>query len=257
MSTFPQVLGQSLSGHGAPGIARWPAAMESLRHCWMAGQKGALMRFARITRRTVEPGLDRAGPQAHCHRGRQPGERREQSRGIAGGHVVSASAHPMPDAVADRVCRRSMPIDPPFGRFPVDLRPRRSKFGRSGRLYPTSTSRRHRSGMTGWELEAAADRGALAAILEARGRDREAWAVLVEVLGTLERVLGPEHYDVVGVLDRLASIADRRGDRAGAAELLTRSLTIKGRVLGTEHAEVQRTAAALARMRQECEDRSW
>ncbi len=62
--------------------------------------------------------------------------------------------------------------------------------------------------MTAGELEAAADRGALAAILEARGRDREARAVLVEVLATLERVLGPEHYDLVGVLDRLAAIAE-------------------------------------------------
>lgn len=101
--------------------------------------------------------------------------------------------------------------------------------------------------MAAGELEAAADRGALAAILEARGRDREAWAILVEVLATVERVLGPEHYDVVEILDRLASIAARRGDRAGAAELLTRSLTIKRKLLGAEHAEVGRTAAALAR----------
>jgi len=109
--------------------------------------------------------------------------------------------------------------------------------------------------MSTGELEAAADRGALAAILEARGRDREAWEVLVEVLATLERVLGPDHYDVAGILDRLASIAERRGDRAAGAELLTRLLTIRRRVLGAEHAEVRRTAAALARMRQECEDR--
>jgi hypothetical protein len=109
--------------------------------------------------------------------------------------------------------------------------------------------------MSTWELEAAADRVALAAVLEARGRDRDSWAVLVDVLAILERVLGPEHYDVVGVLDRLASIADRRGDPAGAADLLTRSLTIRRKLLGAEHAEVQRTAAALARARRECEDR--
>jgi hypothetical protein len=109
--------------------------------------------------------------------------------------------------------------------------------------------------MTGGDLEAAADRDALAAILEARGRDREAWVVLLEVLATLERVLGPEHYDVVSVLDRLASIANRRGDGVAAADLLTRSLTIRRRVLGAEHAEVQHTAAALARARRECEDR--
>ena len=109
--------------------------------------------------------------------------------------------------------------------------------------------------MSARELEGAADRGALAAILEARGRDRQARAVLIEVLATLERVLGPEHYDLVGVLDRLASIADRCDDPAGAVELLTRSLTIRRLLLGAEHAEVQRTAAALARTRRECEDR--
>jgi len=109
--------------------------------------------------------------------------------------------------------------------------------------------------MSTWELETAADRVALAAVLEARGRDRDAWGVLVDVLAILERVLGPEHYDVVGVLDRLASIAERRGDRAGAADLLTRSLTIRRKLLGAEHAEVRRTAAALARARRGCEDR--
>src|SRR4051794_30563716 len=149
-----------------------------------------------------------------------------------------------------------MSIDPPLDWFPADRRARRSRFGRDAGLYRDSTGRRHGSVMTDGELEAAADRAALAAILEARGRDRQARAVLLEVLATLERVLGPEHYDVVGVLDRLASIAGRCGDRADAAELLARSLTIRRRVLGDEHADVQRTAAVLARTRQECEDRS-
>jgi len=106
------------------------------------------------------------------------------------------------------------------------------------------------------QLEAAADRAALAAILEARGRDRQARALLEEVLATLESVLGPEHYDVLGVLDRLASITGRCGDRAGAADLLARALTIRRRLLGDEHADVRRTAAALARTRTGCEDRS-
>ena len=69
-------------------------------------------------------------------------------------------------------------------------------------------------------------------------------------------LLGPEHYDVVGVLDHLASIAGRCGDRAGAADLLARALTIRRRVLGDEHPDVRGTAAALARTRQDCEDRS-
>jgi hypothetical protein len=110
--------------------------------------------------------------------------------------------------------------------------------------------------MADGELEVAADRAALAAILEAQGRDCEARAVLLEVLTALESVLGPEHYDVVGILDRLASIAGRYGDPAGAADLLTRALTIRRRVLGDGHPDVRRTAAGLARTRQQCEDRS-
>src|SRR4051794_18895198 len=158
--------------------------------------------------------------------------------------------------VADGVCRRWLSIDPPFGRCSPDHRPRWSKFGRGGRLYRTSTGRRHRSAMTDAELEAAADREALAAILEARGRDRQARAVLLEVLATLERVLGAEHYDVVGVLEWLASIAARCGDRADADALLVRALTIRRSVLGDEHVDILRTAAALARTQQECEDRA-
>ena len=46
------------------------------------------------------------------------------------------------------------------------------------------------------ELEAAADRAALAAILESRGRSREARETLLDVLSTLEAVLGPDHYEV-------------------------------------------------------------
>src|SRR4051812_26573328 len=111
-----------------------------------------------------------------------------------------------------------MCIDPPLDCFPADRRARRSRFGREDGLYRDSTGRRHGALMTDGELEAAADRSALAAIFEARGRDRQARAALLEVLATLESVLGPEHYDVVGVLDRLASIAARCGDRAGAAD---------------------------------------
>jgi hypothetical protein len=109
--------------------------------------------------------------------------------------------------------------------------------------------------MTRDELEAAADRGALAAILEARGRDREACAILLEALAGVERVLGPEHYDVVPILDRLATLADRGGDPATAADLLARSLAIRRSVLGGEHADVRRTAEMLARVRRDCEDR--
>src|SRR3954452_533231 len=128
-----------------------------------------------------------------------------------------------------------MSMVPPLDCFPADRRGPRSRFGRAAGLYRDSTGRRHDCAMTDGELEAAADREALAAILEARGRDRQARAVLLEVLATLERVLGAEHYDVVGVLEWLASIAARCGDRADADALLVRALTIRRSVLGDEH----------------------
>src|SRR3954452_9871313 len=83
-----------------------------------------------------------------------------------------------------------MSMVPPLDCFPADRRGPRSRFGRAAGLYRDSTGRRHDCAMTDGELEAAADRAALAAILEARGRDRQARAVLLEVLATLESVLG-------------------------------------------------------------------
>ena len=104
--------------------------------------------------------------------------------------------------------------------------------------------------MTDAELEAAADRDAVAAIFEARGRDRQARAVLLEVLATRERVLGAEHYDVVG------SSTGWRRSRSAVSPLLRSSprgdaIASRGpsrsrcwrplkQVLGTEHYDVVR-----------------
>ena len=76
------------------------------------------------------------------------------------------------------------------------------------------------------QLEAAADRVALAAILDASGRYREAAATLRDALTVYERVLGPGHYEVAGVLEDLAGVAERAGEperggraaRAGTAD---------------------------------------
>jgi hypothetical protein len=95
-------------------------------------------------------------------------------------------------------------------------------------------------------LEVAADRGALAAILAARGRHREAQQMLWDVLSVLETVLGADHYDVAVTLDRLAASVQHTGDLAQAALLHERSLVIKRRILGSDHVEVAETASRLA-----------
>ena len=104
-------------------------------------------------------------------------------------------------------------------------------------------------------LEVAADRGALAAILEARGRHREAQQALRHVLSILEIVLGPDHYEAAATLDRLAANVQITGDYAQAASLHERSLAIKRRILGPGHADVAETSARLAACRAEIASR--
>jgi tetratricopeptide (TPR) repeat protein len=84
-------------------------------------------------------------------------------------------------------------------------------------------------------LEAAADRVAVAAILDAGGRHQEAAATLRQALSVYERVFGPDHYAVAGVLQNLAGVAERAGDPEQAAELRARALRIRRRVLGHTH----------------------
>lgn len=84
-------------------------------------------------------------------------------------------------------------------------------------------------------LEAAADRVAMAAILDASGRHREAAATLRHALSVYERVLGPNHYEVAGVLQNLAGVAERAGEPEQAAALRARALRIRRTVLGHTH----------------------
>jgi Tetratricopeptide repeat len=104
-------------------------------------------------------------------------------------------------------------------------------------------------------LEVAADREALAAILDARGRHREAQQTLRHVLSVIEVVLGPDHYEVAATLDRLAASVQRTGDSAQAASFHERSLAIKRRILGPGHADVAETASRLAACRAEVASR--
>jgi tetratricopeptide (TPR) repeat protein len=94
-------------------------------------------------------------------------------------------------------------------------------------------------------LEAAADRAALAAILDAQGRHRQAQDALRQALSMFESVLGPEHYEVAVTLEKLAAIAHRAGDPQRAVDLHERALVIKRRVLGSDHSEVAATLCDL------------
>ena len=84
-------------------------------------------------------------------------------------------------------------------------------------------------------LEAAADRVALAAILDASGRHREAAETLRHALSVYVRVLGADHYELAGVLENLAGVAERAGEPGQAAALRARALRIRRRVLGHTH----------------------
>jgi tetratricopeptide (TPR) repeat protein len=103
------------------------------------------------------------------------------------------------------------------------------------------------------ELEAAADRAALAAILEARGRNREARETLRDVLATLEGVLGPDHYEVGLTLSELGEMHMSAGRFTDADAALTRAAAILERVLGTSH---PMAAACRARRQQARSQRS-
>jgi|SRR5688572_28249938 hypothetical protein len=100
-------------------------------------------------------------------------------------------------------------------------------------------------------LEIAADRTALAAILDAQGRHGEARDTLRDVLRMVERVLGHDHYAVAVTLERLAGSARSTGEPAQAAALYARALAIKRRVLGAGDPGVVATQLALETCREE------
>ena len=84
-------------------------------------------------------------------------------------------------------------------------------------------------------LEAAADRVAIAAILDASGSHQAAAETLRDALSVYERVLGPDHYEVAGVLEQLAGVAERAGEPEHAAAAGARALRIRRTVLGHTH----------------------
>ena len=99
------------------------------------------------------------------------------------------------------------------------------------------------------QLAVAADRSALAAILDAQGRHREAMAPLRAAIDILEAELGRDHYEVAVLLSTFAAVAVRAGDAQQAEESYSRALWIQRRVLGDGHADVRETRLYLQALR--------
>lgn len=96
-------------------------------------------------------------------------------------------------------------------------------------------------------LGVAADRSALAAILDAQGRHREALEPLREALLLVETLLGRDHYEVALLLRTLGAVAGRAGEHEQAAAHLGRALAIQRRVLGVGHPDVTETLTRFQR----------
>ena len=92
---------------------------------------------------------------------------------------------------------------------------------------------------------AAAERAALAVLLDATGRHDEAHELLHGALTILEDALGPHHHEVAVALANLAAIDARRGRLDSAERRLRRALTLKERILGAGHLELAPTLATL------------
>ncbi len=75
--------------------------------------------------------------------------------------------------------------------------------------------------------DVAADRAALAAILDATRPDDEAAELLQGALTVFARTLGPNHHEVAVTLGNLGAIDTRRGNLESAEQRLRRPLAIK------------------------------
>jgi tetratricopeptide (TPR) repeat protein len=120
-------------------------------------------------------------------------------------------------------------------------------------LYPVSTGSSDGAGVPADPgprpdpLGIAADRSALAAILDAQGRHREALVPMREALVLAETLLGRDHYEVALLLRTLGDIAERAGDPGQAAVHYRRALRIQRRLLGVGHPDVAETLTHLRR----------
>ena len=90
----------------------------------------------------------------------------------------------------------------------------------------------------------AADRAALAPILDALARHDEAEELLRQALATFERE--QDDYEIAMTVGNLAAIAQRRGDLEAAAVMHRRALDTKERTMGSDHPELATTLSNLA-----------
>jgi len=89
----------------------------------------------------------------------------------------------------------------------------------------------------------AADRAALAPILDALGRHDEAEALLRQALVTFERE--QDDYEMAMTVGNLAAMLQRRGELEAAAIMHRRALDTKERTLGHDHPELATTLSNL------------
>ena len=103
-----------------------------------------------------------------------------------------------------------------------------------------------REQVEGDDLDLAADRAALAAILDGCGKTAEAGTLLRAALAVFTRRLGSEHHEVAVTLNNLAAIAHRGGEAQEAESLYRRALAIKERAIGPQQPELAPTLNNLA-----------
>ena len=78
------------------------------------------------------------------------------------------------------------------------------------------------------------------------GRYQEALVMAKEALSLKEKVLGPEHLDVAGSLNKLACLYYSMGEYDDTLPLLKRSLAIHEKFLDPEHPDVAESLKNLA-----------
>jgi tetratricopeptide (TPR) repeat protein len=100
-------------------------------------------------------------------------------------------------------------------------------------------------------LTVAADRAALAAILDALGRSEEAEALLIPAVSAFEATTRHERADLAAALNNLAAIHHRRGAVNEAEHLYRRALVIKEQLHGAEHPDLAPTLNNLATLLRE------
>jgi len=94
--------------------------------------------------------------------------------------------------------------------------------------------------------DVAADRAALAALLDGQGRLEEAETLYQDAIRVLERVRGPPPIELAVSLNNLAAIRTAQGRLAEAEALYRRALALKETRLGPDHPDVATTLNNLA-----------